>query len=357
MAVTGDIALLLNNSYASENTTKNVTSQQEYYLYDTFALENATIYNKVIVLQSASLFLSDTIIMSTKIKMNGTRDYSVFMDNCSFEDSEIIIHSATNVRIMNGIFKTQKKPQDQLSNHILSILNSYSLYIHYTSFGNEINTTLDRAHLGIKLEQVEHGEIRHSTFTGIRSNVSDGVVLFLKSSEIEIISCRFQFNLAKSGIIYASDSSNITSIKSSYISNEAEISGAVFYLKNFCTLTNYDCQFHSNMATYGTIFAKDYVNIKNIDISCISNYAEKSGGVLYLKNFCTLLNDGCTFQNNTANDGGVIYAVYSVTNENHRCLFHYNMGLECGSVVTLWHDGQIINKQVNSRIKCHCMNG
>ncbi len=110
------------------------------------------------------------------------------------------------------------------------------------------------------------------------------------------------------------------------------------------------------MAKYGVIFGYNSVNITSINSSFLSNHASKSGAVFYLTNSCSLKNDGSIFQNNSAKEhGGVVFAMYHVTINNKGCLFQYNSAeTGGGSVIWMHYNCQLINEQVYDLVIISC---
>ena len=267
-------------------------------------MKSTIVQEAVIVLQNASVFISNTFIIDTKITANGIISYTIFIINCTFYGIELEIDSAKNITIVDSRFFIQNVLKNQDSHHILRVYNTDILSISDTLFGNQIIEQnemiyvkgLEATDLGIKMENVSFAEIIRCSFSGIKSDVTNGSVIFLRKTELRIISTNLHFNVAKYGVIFAFDSVNITTS---------------------------NCLYNSNNAL-------------------------KSGGVFYMNYLCTLTNDECIFQNNTSGeDGGVVYATHNVIIKNNRCLFQYNSAeTGSGSVIWMQHNCQLTNKKV-----------
>ncbi len=166
------------------------------------------------MLQNASFFLSNIIIINTTIITNGLRNRTVLIENCTFKGSELKIESATNVSILCSHFRTQVVRDDHESNHVLVVQNTSFVFISYTIFGNQTvqehgfnnRDTMEGTSLGIKWEDVSFAEMWKCNFTRMRSEVKNGSVLLIKNADVLMISCYFYLNKAKHGVIYASDS-------------------------------------------------------------------------------------------------------------------------------------------------------
>ena len=382
----------------------NAPTEDQY-----FYSMNTTINNTVIVLQNASVFISNAVIIDTKITTNGIISYAVSIQNCTFEGSELEIDSARNVSISFSSFIIRNVSENHEPTHTVRVYNTDIVFVSNTLFGNQTkghtgNKALmtEGTNLGIKIENVPLAEIRECTFSGIKSDVSRGTVMYLKSTSVLMISCVFYSNRARYGVIQAIGSVNLENNNCSFISNHVVKYGGVFYMSDFCNLTNYDCIFQTNIAdrygavlygkkyaiikntrclfqynaadTGGVFFMKDFCtnlnydcifqnnsakegggvfytssgNITNNNCSHMSNYVGKYGAVFYMKDFSTLKNYVCISQNNTAGEnGGVVYGKNNVIIKNTRCLFQYNTAeTGYGSVIRIMNKCQIVNQQV-----------
>ena len=214
-----------------------------------------------------------------------------------------MIESASNVTIVYSHFLIGDLGKDEEPNYVIKFYNTGSLFMTETHFGfhNQNGTShsgiIPSTNLGLRIENVSMVELKYCSFNGIKAEKSSGSAMFLQNTEVLMISC----------------------------------------------------QFYLNMAKYGVIFGTDFVSITSINSSYISNYAGKSGAVFYLTNSCSLTNDGSVFQNNSARkNAGVVYAMYDITINNSGCLFQHNSA-ETGSGGVIWmqNNCKLTNKQVS----------
>ncbi len=281
------------------------------FINDGYILNKTTIHDRLIRLDSTSMLLSNASVVSSKILAGGKMDYSVYIENSVFENSEIVVDSASNVTIVNSHFTMEDIGKEEEPNHVVRIYNTSAIFMTDTHFGNKLiqDNQNDTGHsqmksstnLGIKMENVLSAELKNCTFIGIKTEKSNGSAMFLKNTEVLMLYCQLYVNIAKHGVIFGVNSVNITSKNSSFKKNYASHSGAVFYLTNSCSLTN-------------------------------------EGGI---------------FQNNSAREhAGVVFAMYDVTIKNRGCLFQYNSAeTGNGSVIWMQHNCQLTNEQV-FRIFC-----
>ncbi len=252
---------------------------------------NKTIKNRSITLQNVSVFISKTIIINTRIRTNGKFSYNVFVENCTIKDSWFDIDSAKNVSIQNSQFLLQNVSEYQVTEYILTVNNIESLYIYNTFFGNlspEENDTEElrgATSLAIKLNYITLAEISNCTFTGIRSDESDGVALFVKSTHLKLASSNFHKNLAKYNIIYATDRVNISTINCSFISNHA---GAVLFMEHLSSISNEFCIFEDNIVReHGEVVSIKAHSIMN-NYQCL--FQHNFGTVIYMRYNSQILN-------------------------------------------------------------------
>ncbi len=286
-------------SETSKPLDKNVS-----LINDSFTLNKTTIHDTIIRLENTSLFLSHAIVSGSKIITSGKMDYSVLIEHCQFEKSEIVIDSASNVTIRYSHFIIEDIGKQGEPNHVVKVYNTAKFFMTDTNFGNQSiqdnknnighfemkNST----NLGINLENVLIAELRGCTFTGIKSEKSNGSAMLLKNTEILMVSCQFYLNIAKHGVIFGNISVNITSNNSSFLSNHAGKSGAVFYLINSCSLINDGSVFQNNSAMEhaGVVYAMYDVTINNIGCLFQQNYAQTGGGsVIWMQNNCHLISE------------------------------------------------------------------
>ncbi len=279
------------------------------FINDTYTLNKTSIHDTFIRLENSSMFLSNAVVIGSKILVGGMMDYSVLIENSVFEDSEIVINSASNVTIVYSHFIIEDRREEEEAKHVVKVYNVGILFMTYTYFGKLENQSIqgkenDSGHskmknstnLGFKLENVRIAQLKSCTFAGIRAEKSNGSAMLLKNTDILMESCHFNSNMANNGVIFGENSVNITTSNSSFLSNHAIKSGAVFYLTKSCSITN----------------------------------------------------DGSIFQNNSARDhAGVVFVMYDVTINNRGCLFQHNSALTGhGSVIWMQYDCQLTNRQV-----------
>ncbi len=297
-----------NVSFHSQNLTVGTSKLEESFTDEVYILNKTTIQNTVIRLSNTSIFLFNVNVTGSKILAGGMRDYSVSIQNCVFDGSEILMESANNVAIMDSHFIMDDIGKDEEPNHVLRIYNTGFLFMAGTHFVNEKtaleNNQIEKGHskimnstnLGMKMENVFLAELKDCTFIGIKSEKNNGSAIFLKNTKVFLVSCKIDLNMAKNGVIFGIDSVNVTSRSSSFISNYAAESGAVFHLTNSCSLTS-----------YGSVFQ--------------NNSAREHASVVYAMHDVTIDNRGCLFQDNSAETGN-------------------------GSVIRMQYNCQLTNKKV-----------
>ena len=231
-------------------------------------MQNLTLCDTFVILQNASFFLSNIIIINATVITNGLSYPTVLIENCTFEGSELKIESAANVTILCSHFRTQAVEDDHESNHVLVVQNTSFVFISYTIFGNQTvqehgfnnRDTMEGTSLGIKWEDVSFAEMWKCNFTRMRSEVKNGSVLLIKNADVLMISCYFYLNKAKHGVIYASGSVNVTTINSSFISNYAIAEGGVFYIGHNCSVTNNNSIYQNNSGIDNMSTLRVYAN-------------------------------------------------------------------------------------------------
>ncbi len=192
-----------NDNDFSFNTT--ITSKDSLHLQhlkvqsfinDLYTLNKTTIHNTVIRLENTSVSLYNVNVTGSKILADGAVDYSVLFDNCVFEDSEIVIDSASNVTILNSHFRMEDIRQEEEPNHVVRIYNTGFLFMTDTHFGNQlkqhnykdtINSEIIKyTNLGMKMENVSIGELTDCSFTGIKAEKNSGSAIFLQNAEKDV---------------------------------------------------------------------------------------------------------------------------------------------------------------------------
>ena len=278
------------------------------FINDSYTLKKTAIHATFIRFESTSLFLSNAIVIGSKILAGGKMDYSVFIENSVFKNSQIVIDSASNVTIVHSHFIMENIRKEEEPNHVIKVYSTWILYMTDTHFGNQSIQDNQRGtgyyemknstNLGINLENVLIAELRGCTFAGIKAGNSNGSAMLLKNTEILMISCQLYLNMANNGVIFGNNSVNITSRNTSFLSNYATESGAVFYLINSCSLINNGSIFQNNSAREyaGVVFAMYHVTINNQGCSFQHNSAETGGGsVIFMQYNCQLINKQVSF--------------------------------------------------------------
>ncbi len=287
------------NSNTSARNNDSFHLKPQFFINEQYTLNNTSIHDKIIRLENSSVFIANTFVTASKIYAVGMVDYSVIIKNCTFQGSEIVIDSATNISIQYSHFIMEDVKKDGEQTHVIRIYNAGFFIMVDTHFGKQpmndnwhersISKIQNSTNLGIKIENVSIAKLNNCSFTGIKAVKSYGSVMFLQRTEVLMISC----------------------------------------------------EFHLNIAEYGVIYGKNFVNVTSKNSSFISNFAAKSGAVFYLTNSCFLINDGSLFQNNSANEhAGVVYATHNVTINNKGCLFQYNSA-ENGNGGVIWAERNI----------------
>ncbi len=240
--------------------------------------------------KDVSVLISNTFIIDTKMNFKAI-NCTMLIQNCTFEGSKLEIDSANNITIMDSHFIVQNVSESSTSNHILEAYNTQFLLISNSYFGNLPTKQNETKHLltgatslGIRMENVTLAEVRQCTFAGFKSDESDGTALYLIRTTIQLTSSYFHYNLANHGVIFASNLVNITSMNCSYAFNQAE-DGAVFSLRDSCTLVNIDSMFQQNLAIEhgGVVNAKYHVSITNLNCTYFQNEAGERAGAIYIK--------------------------------------------------------------------------
>ena len=181
-----------------------------------------------------------------------------------------MIDSSNNVTIVHSHFILQDIGKEIEPNHVIKVYNTEILFVYHTHVGNKLmqhsqnytynSETKSSTNLGIKLDNVTFAELR---------------------------------SIAKHGVIFGDNSVNITTINSSFLSNQASKSGAVFYLINSCSLTNHNSVFRNNSARKhaGVVYAMHDVIINNTGCLFHNNFAETgNGSVIWMQYNCQLTN-------------------------------------------------------------------
>ncbi len=321
------ILTLVSVARADLNSNTSAKSNASFHLHnlkyqsftnEQYTLNNTSIHDTIIRLENSSVFIANTFVTASKIYAVGMVDYSVIIKNCTFEGSEIVLDLARNVTIKSSHFIMGDLGKGEEPTHAIRIYNTAFFFMIDTHFGKQIMNQYNRSlskigtssNLGIKMENVSIAELKDCSFTGIKAETSHGSVMFLQRTEILIISCEFDLNIAENGIVFGKNSVNVTSENSSFMFNHAAKSGAVFYLTDSCSLTNDGSIFQNNSASKhaGVVYATHNVTINNKGCIFQYNSAENgNGGVIHGQNNIEIINTETKYIKNNGELGGAIY--------------------------------------------------
>ncbi len=342
-----------------------------------FLLNNLIIKNTVVILQNPMVVISNSFIVNSKVSAKVEMIKALVIENCTFEKSEFIVDSASNLTILKSHFQLENLSKDEEPKYAFNVFNTMFLLISNTIVGDQAKQNNQMRHLvaehttlGIKLENVSFAQIERCIFAGIKSEVSNGTAIYLKNANVSLVSCDFSYNLAKYGVIYAINSVTISTVSSSFLSNHAVKFGGVFYMICGGTLTNNDCRFHNNSASEGgSIYCEDDTDVRNsgcsffkntgqyggsillynratcvnTDCSFRGNYASINGGAIFGMKGVHVLNNGTRFLSNAAGWGGALSLIDHVTCINNNCSFHNNSASEDGGVIKGQDNFEITN--------------
>ena len=272
---------------------------------DEIIFEDKMINNVSITFENLSILIFNCTLLSTSITIKGKSNASVLIGNSTFNDSEISIDSMRNCKIKSCYFIPKAEDKNKVSSYMLQVWNTVSLNIFHTIFDGSIfrksNNMIRQTQSVIKIHNISLAKVEHCTFKNIHS-LNDGSILFITVSVVYIKHSQFISNMARYGVIYATNNIQITNENCSFASNSAEESGGVIHLTN------------NGM-------------IKNMHSIFLQNYAGSRGGTLYLENSVQCVNFACSFQENSAKvAGAAIYTQNSVNVTNTQCNFTHNYG-------------------------------
>ncbi len=360
------------NSNTSARSHDSLHPNPQYSINEQYILDNTEIHDTIISLENTSAFITNTSVTGSKIYAGGMVEYSVIVKNCTFESSEIVLDSARNVTIISSHFIMRDLAKDEEPYHIIRIYNAGFFFMIDTHFGKQKINQYDRSlskietstNIGIKLENVSIAELKECSFTGFRAEKSYGSVISLQRTEVFMISCKFHLNIAEHGVIFGKNSVNVTSKNSSFISNFAAKSGAVFYLTDSCSLSNDGSVFQNNSANEhaGVVYATDNVTINNKGCLFQYNSAENgNGGVIYGQKNIEIINTETKYIKNNGEMGGAIYLreqsscinTHSLYLDNYASLDDSLDDLSGGGAIYCRFDAEIINNGtmfINNRV-------
>ncbi len=248
------------------------------------------------------MFIHDSVFENTSFE--GNESNKVVIEKTEFRGSHVSFENVAELSIKSCYFDAKPITDETTTRYMLSVSQVTDLDIKDTIFGIKgigiSNGKLEETNLGILMTGVEHADIKHSVFQHISSKIFNGSVMNITRSSVQLSDCNIISNMARSGVIYAKNATNITNKNCSYALNSVVDNGGVFYLKSH----------------------------------------------IYMKN------EQSSFTNNTAKgySGGVIYAKMYVTLENNKCLFQYNRAPAVGEDLEsrTWGQGSAIHAQHNS---------
>ncbi len=90
----------------------------QFFDYERYTLNNTSIKDTIITLKNTLVFLSNASVIGSRIMAEGMMEYSVFIENCIFDGSAIVIDSAINVTIMHSKFIMEDIGKDEKPNHV-----------------------------------------------------------------------------------------------------------------------------------------------------------------------------------------------------------------------------------------------
>ncbi len=314
--------------------------------------------NESISLHHVSVIIVNSKLINTDIILYGSKNESVNIRNCTFRGTEIVIDSFGNCTMESCNFEAEDIPMGEESRHMIRVHNLDFLHIYQTKFAKSVldddNAQMSNTQLGIQMENVSLADITRCTFRNLKSDMNNGSVLLLTSSEVHIRQSRFVSNVARNGVIYATSNVHITNGNSSFIGNFAEGCGSVIYMANNSILKNSYCIMHDNSAKKvgGALYMERFVNCFNYETSFTNNRAQAGGGVIFAKTIANITNVKCVFSGNGVGDrssGGAIYANDHVVTVNLYSTYHNNTAFSGGALT--------IRSQVNvSFVNCTVSN-
>ncbi len=339
MFVAGQLETNINHSISSNNLSN-----------ESYVLENRKIEDAEILFKYVYVFIANSFLINSRLTFHGNKDNKVLLQNCSFQDSEIIIKSTKHCSIESSQFSGQHVAKRPDPSYMLSVYDTDFTHIWDSVFGGpgmEIdegrNLSTEHTRLGIKLENVSLATIANCTFHNLMSEVNNGSALHLRTTEVFIERSEFRSNSAKYGVIFADRSAKITSVTSAFISNHAHKSGGVYALSYNSSLTNRASVFQNNTAREfgGVLHAKNSVLIKNYYCVFESNIE-----AVYMTDNCSIQNVNTDFIGNTVNKGygsgaPAIFGqeLCNVTNINTKYL--NNVGYD--GTIRLEKEGHLLN--------------
>ncbi len=361
---------------ASKNPINYNTSINKNELNHTYMLEE----NAFLRLEYLSTLIVNSSFANTIIVVSGNG--TAIIRNCTFDGSKIIIDSIKNCTIESCHFIAKDESLYGKSHYMLNVYNTDSMVILHTRFITILipgmYTERNNSQCGIKIDNVSLAEISFSSFRNIGSELNDGSVLSITNSEVHINQSQFISNVARNGVIYATQYVHLTNVNSSFIGSYAKGSGSVIYMVNNSTLMNIFCIFQNNTSGYqgGVFYMEQNVENINIDSSFMSNGALQ-GGSIYMKTFITSAIVNCSFSSNkvplgrvNGGIGGVLFMDNNVESIIDDSIFNENEAESGGAIYignsvnvsvinsrffrNYGYSGGVIN--TNSHMKCYFRN-
>ena len=168
-------------------------------------------------------------------------------------------------------------------------------------------------------------------------NTSSGV-LYIASSNVSVVSCRFMYNRADIGGALVANNSSLHIDRSAYSYNTADFGGAMVTSGSTIDIDN--SMFTHNSAQHsGGVMVTSYSDRLSISNTIFTeNSADELGGVVITFGNPSIILNSNTFALNTATNGGVMatYGNSSFTISN--CNFVSNSVADTGGVVATFHD-------------------
>ncbi len=343
-------------------------------------LKNILIENADILLQNSTVSLSNCTFINVNLIVFGNLTNLLSIYNTRVKNSTITLESVRYSNIEYCQFIAGPVHEVRNSQYMLKVIDTDYLSIKSSSFGclesifnntgNKRNSTqfinniiedynnvsinksmeCKRTQLGLYIESVTLGEIFNSTFIDIVSASDNGSAVYCKTSNLTIDLSQFHRNEAKNGIIWIASSSNITIRNTSFKNNQAQMHGGAIAVEGHSNIRNLDCVFKQNAAKMqgAAIYAKSVVFIENIRClfqknTCNDPNYYKSGGVLYLEDGVTYLNNDSIFKYGTAKYGGAVFLRRAVL-YNLNCIFFENHASSWGGAINA-ESGQCFNEK------------
>ncbi len=205
-------------------------------------LENITAIHTVVKLTNISTNISNCMFINSTLGIMGnmTRN-NVYITESVFKDSStIVIQSVTSVALESSLLEPTLYQHPSQPTHMLQIKHAMSTKISNVTLASNMkhnNSNQIQTDGGLWVENVTNVKISDSTFRNI-GMAQNGSVLMIIMSSIELDSCEFDSNHALNGIIYAEESVEILSKNCTYRNNHVTRQGGVYHITTGNKLVN-----------------------------------------------------------------------------------------------------------------------